>query len=323
MTDILVDTRFTGQHGIARYAGEVIPRLDLEWSPFEPRQSPTSSIGLLSRRYLELRADSLLYSPGFNVGVSRARQVPTIHDLIHLDEPNGKKGILHSLYYQRVVRPAVLRAGHVFTVSRTSATAIQEWVGDSVAIHNTENGCSSAFTNRGEKFDVGAPYALYVGNLKAHKNPGLAFRAAARLPDLRLIVVTSDRAHGERLAQLHGISDRTTFRQSVDDEQLAALYRGACVLMFPSITEGFGLPVLEALKCGTPVAYLRACGSVEEICSGGQFPVDDGEDPNEFAKACLRAITEPFEQPELSRYDWDRVADRVGHELAAIRDELQ
>ncbi|MCL3817240.1 glycosyltransferase [Aeromicrobium sp. zg-Y869] len=159
-----------------------------------------------------------------------------------------------------------------------------------------------------------------MGNLKPHKNPELVFAALAQLPELRLIVVTGDRERVAELAHAYRVERQTSVLGSVDDDQLAELYRGAAALAFPSIVEGFGLPVLEALKCGTPVVYLRECRSVNEICAGGQFAVDSSTDGHEFADACLRAISSPVNPPDLSRFDWGHVAQRVNVVLDMLRE---
>jgi glycosyltransferase involved in cell wall biosynthesis len=321
MTRIHVDTRFAGQHGIARYAAEVVPRLNLDWSPFDPGREPTSPRGMLSHSHLALDSRSILYSPGFNVGFTRALQVPTIHDLIHIHEPRSGKGRLHSVYYERVVKPAVRRSGHVFTVSSASADAIRGWIGNDVTIHNTENGCSEAFTPDGASRTLGSPYLLYVGNFKPHKNPQLVFAAAALLPDLQLVVVSSDRKQAEFLADRHGLSERLTVLESIDDATLAQVYRGAAVLAFPSLAEGFGLPVLEALRCGTPVVYLEQCASVKDICGGFQYSASDARDAKAFADLCNSAASTPFEGPDLTRFDWAVVASRVTAVLKTIEDD--
>lgn len=317
---LFVDTRYQGHHGIARYAREVLARLALPFDPLPVHRTPTSPGAYLERGWRIPLASDVIYSPGFGTGRSRSPQLLTVHDLIHL-EGDGPAAAAHRLYYERAVKPAIRRSGHVFTVSPTSADAIRQWLrDDSVLIHDTANGCDPAFTPDGPRHDHPRPYLVYVGNAKSHKNPAAALGALRRLEDFDLIAVTSDIDAFRSLAEREGVGARLHTVSGVDDATLATYYRGAAALVFPSLVEGFGLPVLEALKCGTNVVFSATAATVADICQGTQFDVGDPHDHGEFAARIEEAARSPFQKPaDLSRYDWDLVAGRVREVLGSCR----
>lgn len=320
---LLIDARYAGMHGIARYSSEIKRRLTLPWSPFVPHARPGEPRDALSWDRLRLRPDDVLYSPGYSSGYARCTQYLTLHDLIHLEvaEPTAMDR-LRRAYYECVLKPIIRKARLVFTVSDTSADALRCWIGDPrVEVVNAGNGCSTVFTTDGPAASVrGAPYFLYVGNFRQHKNPEPVFHGLRQVPDARLVVVTNDVTAARLMAVRASIEDRVDILSSVDDEALANYYRGAVALTFPSKIEGFGLPAVEALRCGTPVIYSRQCASVHEIC-GGKHAVDDPDDWAEFAGAMKQVL----EHREVNRvlapedYSWSRVAERVE---AALRGRL-
>ena len=164
MPSLYIDTRYKGSHGIGRYATEVVPRIVQSWVPFEPKSSPTAVTGSFSPSRLRLSSDTLLYSPGFGVGISRCRQLPTVYDLTHLRVPTGQRAQLHRVYYDRVLKPLIRRDGHVMTITETSANDIREWLDDdSIAIHNagalneTVPSCAHQLRKSGQAYDQDCP----------------------------------------------------------------------------------------------------------------------------------------------------------------------
>jgi glycosyltransferase involved in cell wall biosynthesis len=144
-------------------------------------------------------------------------------------------------------------------------------------------------TQRGElervwaRYGVKAPYVLYVGNFKPHKNVQTLLRAFAllcqRQPALQLVLGGRlDRWAEERrrLAAELGIAARVCFTGAVAAGDLPALYSGAAVFAFPSRYEGFGLPPLEAMGCGTPVVAGNATSLPEVVGQAGVL-VDPGD----------------------------------------------
>lgn len=337
---VYVDTREAGEHkrygvnhGIARYAREVIPRLNIQWVAFDRFFRPATPMDVINPNRIRLPSSALLYSPGYSAGFSMCTQLLTIHDLTHLRIQDSRMQYLTRAYYEGVVKPVVRRARHVLTVSETSANEIRDWLdNDGVTVHNAGNGCSSAFTREGPKYTFDRPYFLYVGNFKAHKNPAPLFEAMATLRDHLLVVVAAeaDVATARALAGQYGFADRLEIRTAVSDETLAALYRGSEALVVPSRWEGFGLPVLEGLMTGTKVVYYRGAASVSEICQGGQFAVEDATDAGEFRSQMALAIDSPFTCPtDLTQFGWETVTSRVEsvirhlQERSSVRKQLR
>lgn len=316
---LYVDTRYQGHHGIARYAREVLPRLTVAWEPLPAQGEPTSPRSVAHRGWRTPGGADTIYSPGFGTGLSKARQLLTVMDLIHFRN-SGPKARLQRQYYERLVRPAIRRSGHVFTISPASADEIREWIrDDSVQIHDTACGCDPAFRPDGPSHDHPRPYLLYVGNAKAHKNAVAAMRALRRLTDFDLIAVTGDGDVIRGLAAANQVADRVHIVSGIHDDTLAAYYRGAAALVFPSLVEGFGLPPLESMKCGTNVVYSASAASVAQVCGDTQFPVADPTNPSEFADRILDAVSTPFiAPPHLDRYEWARVARVVDDVLNAV-----
>ncbi|MCD2193642.1 glycosyltransferase family 4 protein [Actinomycetospora endophytica] len=321
---IYVDDRRTGNHGIARFAREVLSRLPARVSG-PVRRLPvhgSASTPLDCLRPGRLRATSrdLVVSPGPNAGLSRAPQLVTLHDLIHLD--TGSR--LKREYYERVLRPAIARAGRVLTVSDASREAIESWLGPAAArvrVDVVGNGCSSAFTRDGEVERFTRPTLALVSNAKVHKNVEVVFRALARCPELGMVVVGPAPATMAGFAASAGVTDRVEIRHDVPDIQLARLYRGSAALVMPSTLEGFGLPVLEAMSCGTRAVYWEGCAPVAEIAAGSGVAVTGSTDDREWAEAMDKAVRgEPLHLPGTwaGRYDWDRVGDRFARAVRKL-----
>jgi glycosyltransferase involved in cell wall biosynthesis len=322
LRNVVVDERWGGEHGIGRFATEVVARLELPWRPLGGGGSPTSVLDVINPRRVRLKASALVYSPGFNAGLTLARQVLTIHDLIHLQIPS-EKSAAKTFYYNLVVKNAIKRAGVVMTVSTTSARAIAEWL-SAPAVRIVVVGCgrSAAFAPDGAATKFDRPTFIYVGNLKPHKNVDVLFDAMAKRPDYDLIVVTPDVDQADTAVAAAGLTGRVSIRTGVSDGELAALYRGAAGALQPSVLEGFGLPVLEAMSCGTRVASWAGCESVREIRSDTGVAVQSATNAEEWAvamdtlveQAAAGALMMPTEWNEL--YSWAGVGERVS---AAIR----
>ena len=168
---------------------------------------------------------------------------------------------------------------------------------------------------------LGQHYLLAVGTLSPRKNLVTLLEAVAKLPNrhraVELAVVGEQGwlydSMLERLRAL-GLQDRVRLLGNVGDDELVELYRGASVFVFPSLYEGFALPPLEAMACGTPVIAANA-GSIPEVVGGAALLV-----PSQDAAALASAITDCLDRPELRellrargltqavRFSWERCA---------------
>ena len=311
-TPIFVDDRWRGAHGIGRYATEVSARLSLPVSRLGLKgdpSGPTDAFRLLNAPS-KVR-NSLLYNPGFNAFMGVRRQILTIHDLIHLHHvtPSNSK---YRAYYAAIVRPTVRRSGTVLTVSETSKVAIKEWLrDDAVNVINAGNGCSSSFTVDGPATRRERPYVLFVGNDKPHKNLATIIRAMSLIDGIDLITVGLTHQSLMAAGGAASAPGRITPLLNVSDQELAKLYRGAEATLLPSIIEGFGLPALESIKCGTPVIHWVGCTSVVEICAGTGLAVQGVRDEGEWAEAICAAQYLPRVNSSAHSTRWSDVAGRV------------
>jgi glycosyltransferase involved in cell wall biosynthesis len=176
----------------------------------------------------------LFHAPHYVVPFTRVPLVVTVHDLIHLRD----RSPLKRMYARTMIGRAVRKARKVLTVSETVKREIEQTFGTQNVIV-TPNGCDHL---PGNGPPAAGNYFLYVGNDKPHKNVGIAVEAARRV--------------GIELRQVGAA-------RFVSDDELASLYRGAIALVMPSREEGFGLPALEAMRCGTAVITSTAPALVE------------------------------------------------------------
>ncbi|HEY6886497.1 MAG TPA: glycosyltransferase family 1 protein [Solirubrobacter sp.] len=195
----------------------------------------------------------------------------------------------HALHARLVMRGALRRAAAVIVPSQYTRSQLVAAVGglDAARVHVTPWGLEPQFTPGPGPAGRG-PYLLTVGTLQPRKNLEGALAAFERLDDAghRLLVVG---ASGWREDELRARLDASPARERVEllgrvsDEELVTLYRGAACLLFPSLAEGFGLPLTEAMACGTPVVAADA-GSLPEV-AGGAAALADPHDPDALAAA--------------------------------------
>ena len=314
-----VDARWNGNHGIGRFAQEVLARLTVPWSPLGGRIKPTSALDVANTHRMALGRQSVLYSPGFNAGLTSATQVLTVHDLIHL-RSGDERGIAKSLYYEVVLKRAILRAKVVMTVSGTSKKLIEQWLDNpAVSVVNVGNGCSPAFTASGRTAALQDPSLLMIGNPRPHKNMEVCLRALGLNRRLHVLWVVSDMARATELVRSYGVERQVSLLSNLSDDELATYYRAAAALVLPSLEEGFGLPALESLKCGTPVIYWAGCDSVREICGPNGMAIAGAEDAEEWADAMKSVLgaKKPVHTTHLEQYTWPAVSRRVEETLLA------
>ncbi|MGH3102960.1 MAG: glycosyltransferase family 4 protein, partial [Gaiellaceae bacterium] len=172
--------------------------------------------------------------------------VVTVHDLSFERDPT-LMGFWDRLVFRTFVPRAARGAARVLAVSeRTKADLIELYGIPSERIAVTTNGVDPAFAP-GEGEPDG--YLLFVGAIQARKSPLVAAEAAAELGRPLVVVGPEKEPDLARELERRGAE----LRGYVEKDELAQLYRGAAALLMPSRFEGFGLPVLEAMACGTPV----------------------------------------------------------------------
>lgn len=321
MQPIHFDTRWNGTHGIGRFSAELAARLPgvtplriagAKLSPFDPLGATWAAHRL---------REGVYFSPGFNPPLrSPVPLVFTIHDLTHLHVP-GESTAIRRMYYRSVVGPAARKAHRVLTVSEFSLREILEWTGlPPGRVSVVGNGVSGDFTP-GPAIGVPGAYFLHVGRRGANKNIAglLAGYAAAKARDAFPLVFTgAPDAATLALAERLGVAARLRFAGEVSDPELADLYRGARALVFPSIREGFGLPIVEAMACGTPVITSDASSTAEVAGTDNALLVDPADHASIAAAMDRIASDEDLGRVLSGRgierardFSWDAVARRV------------
>jgi len=134
----------------------------------------------------------------------------------------------------------------------------------------------STYSPEGESYGLAFPYLLCVSNRKRHKNEFrvvAAFAQAGVNSELSLVFTGKPTIELARYIEQHHVSDKVHFTGPVEEVKLPSLYRAAVALVFPSLYEGFGLPVLEAMSCGTPVITANIT-ALPEIAGDAALLVD-------------------------------------------------
>jgi glycosyltransferase involved in cell wall biosynthesis len=203
-----------------------------------------------------------------------------VHDLAIFRHPDAFNR--WSRTYGPVVIPRVLkRADRVIAVSEFTKHEVVDLLDvPDEKIRVIPNGVDETFLRDGASAD--GDYLLAVGTLEPRKNIGRIAEAAQRA-GLELRVV-GERGWGD--VDVPG--DGMRWLGFVPDDELARLYRGARCFVYASLYEGFGIPVLEAMACGTPVVATRG-GGTEEVADGAAVLVDPN-DPVDIAAGIERAV---------------------------------
>jgi glycosyltransferase involved in cell wall biosynthesis len=168
-----------------------------------------------------------------------------------------------------VIKPACHKAVFVLTVSEYSRHEIATWANTNEdKIINVGAGVGLPFGPAGRKYEPGYPYVLYVGSRKSHKNlPRLiqAYSLSGVRKDVRLLISGApDPQLLSEVARLK-LGNDIVFVELESTESLSEAYRGALGFVFPSLYEGFGLPPVEAMACGTPVLTSNVCSLPEVV----------------------------------------------------------
>ena len=287
-------------------------------------------LGFPSARRLVGTVD-VVHSLDLRAPPTRGALVVTVHDTVAVELPR-----LHSRRAVRAQRWRLAeldRAHAIVAVSQSTADAIVSLGIDRERIHVAPNG----LTALPDPVDPPIPdrrFILVVGTLEPRKGHALLLRAFAnagvRNAGLVFAGPAADRsAELTALASHLGIRDRLTILGRVDDRVLAGLYRDAALLCMPSLAEGFGLPVLEAMAAGLPV-LASDLPAVREVAGEAavRFPAGDVE---ALTAALQRLLADPALLGSLraagasraARFTWEAAAEATVRAyrcaLAAVR----
>ena len=281
------------------------------------------------------KGSDLLHCPHYNVPCFyHGRLVVTIHDLIHITDRTFRR-TLSSLVYARPMltlasrKAARIVANSEFTKQQivdTLRVAPEKVTVTYLGVSSHFRACDheEAFYAISSVLQLRRPYLLYIGTLKPHKNIPTLIQAFALLRgrkkvEQQLLIVGDDRKWKQGLASLCsrlGIAGHVSFVPRVGYELLPKVYAGADLLVMPSFIEGFGLPVLEAMACGTPVICSRAA-SLPEV-AGDSAEYFEPTSVEGLAAAMERLLESAERRAELRRrglervklFSWDECARR-------------
>ena len=232
----------------------------------------------------------------------RVPTVLTVHDLALLRAPEAFP-LWHRLYGKAGLRGVLRAADAVVAVSEFTRDETVTLAGvPAERIRVVPNGVDTVFTPEGPRAD--GDYVLAVATLEPRKNLSRAVEAARRAGvELRVVG-----------ARGWGGVDVPGWVGELPDDELAAAYRGARCVLYPSLYEGFGLPVLEAMACGTPVVT-SAGTAMEEVADSAAVLVDP-LDPDAIAEGIAEADARrdelvPLGLARARELTWDRAANAV------------
>jgi glycosyltransferase involved in cell wall biosynthesis len=256
------------------------------------------------------------------------RRVVTIHDLIYRIYPEAHSG-LRSLGMSLLVPLAARRSHRIIVPSQATSNDLSRILKvpqGKISVVPNGIGFSPASSSISEdelrqRYRLGAkPFILTVSAKRAHKNLVRLLEALAAIPrERRPILVlpgytTPYEREVRRSADFLGVAADTRFVGWVSSEELESLYRSAVCFVFPSLYEGFGLPVLEAMARGVPVACSDR-GALSEVVDGAALTFDP-EQPRAIADAIERLLADAAERERLrsagvanaARFTWAETA---------------
>ena len=261
----------------------------------------------------------------------KGAQMVTIHDLKYVLHPEfmGSRGKLKSIYLKNLMRHAAKHCEKLITVSESTRNDLlkvfphipklaerTEVVYEAATVSMKEN--PEIF----RKFQLDKPYFLYLGELRPHKNVARVIQAfmqfkgaAAPEGDVRLIV--AGKPHKSFVMPADARRDDIIFTGYVKDDDAYTLYSNALAYCLPSLYEGFGLPILEAMKCGCPVITSDFSSTAEVAGSAGVLV--DPLNVTQIAEAMERIYSdEPFRKELIEKgyarekeFSWAETAEKT------------
>ena len=289
----------------------------------------------------------LFHGPCFFVpSCLRCKSIVTIHDLMPFRHPefSEAKWIVH---FKKNIDLSIRRADAIISGSNATKVDLMEYLDvPEEKIVVIYHGVSPAFrpvTDRAHieeikaKYGIGGqPYLLFVGNIEPKKNIETLIHAYVQLRNetiyqFPLLIVGKKSEHfykvWEVVKKLH-VEKEVLFTDGVNDDELPSLYSGAELFVFPSLFEGFGIPVIEAMACGTPVVASHRA-SIPEVAKDAALFVDP-LNRDEIAGAMYQILQNSTLKDQLvekglshsKKFTWEKTAretlklyERIGHQM--------
>lgn len=318
--------------GVERYAQEIVSR----WGPaawaVEP---PRWALGIKGHLWeqgvlpLQLGSEDILWSPANSGPILAKRQVLSLHDVSVLEHPEWFSRSF-SRWYRILIPKLIRRVRKIITDSEFSKQRILELFDlesravivinpgvDHKLFHPQSDDNIQAVLSR---YKLKPDYILSVGSIEPRKNYSRLIIAwnslTEKYPELMLVIIGRRRGNFRPL-NMALMPGSVKILEGVDDDDLASLYAGAAFCVFPSIYEGFGLPLLEAMACGTPV-IASDIPAFTEVTGEAAWAIDP-LDTDSMAEALENLIGDiklrkqmrerGFEQVE--QFSWEQTAEAI------------
>jgi glycosyltransferase involved in cell wall biosynthesis len=270
---------------------------------------------------------------------TRARRAVTVHDVTFFRIP-GRYPPLRRFYFQAITRLSARVAGAVIVPSNTVRDDVERTLGvPARKLHTVYEAAGPQYQpmDRAEavavarRHGIEGEYVLSVGSLEPGKNRARLFRAFGALRDdgvtTPLVVVGQKAWHFEEdfaLVDRLGLRGQVRFLDYVPADDLPALYNAATLFAFPSLYEGFGLPVMEAMACGVPVLTSGASATAE--VAGGAAVLVDPHDVEAIRDGLRELLADPLLRDHFARRGLERAAQfgwmRAAEETHAVYESL-
>lgn len=275
----------------------------------------------------------IFHTPHFNIPLfSPVKKMVTIHDLIPLIFPGARSSWLSRTYYRFMNSQVVKKAGKIIAVSKNTERDLLKFFkvpeGKIEVIYEAVSGRFKpvndvkSLEEIKKKFNITKRFLLYVGLKELHKNLVSLIKILEILKkkmglDIQLVIVGKRDprfTQAEETAKELDLEGDVLFLGEVSDEDVVLLYNAAQIFLFPSLYEGFGLPPLEAMACGTPVISSNT-SSLPEVLGDAAILINP-RDIDEWAKKIRKVLTDEdlrkkLKQKGLGRvkqFSWEKAA---------------
>lgn len=280
----------------------------------------------------------LMHFTHFNAPVLyRGKSVVTIHDLTLSFFPGKKmRKTVHRWGYKLALGSVLKKAARVIAVSEHTKQDLVEVARVSPSrVDVIYQGVNENFGPRAKheeneevlkRYGITKDYLLYTGVWRGHKNLVNLIKAFALLRedehfDVQLVITGNEDPHYpevKRTVKELDVEHDVIFTGLVPEEELLSFYQEAELFVFPSLYEGFGLPPLEAMRCGTPVVASKA-SCIPEICGEGNAQFFDPYDPTEMMESMKRVLLDEKLRAELRdnglkhsrKFSWEKMAEKT------------